>query len=218
MKLALVLLAAACGQTYQKPADQAPQATRAEAGNNAFSEVPSDVEGQREAPAAPPKSTPSAPTTASASAAPKPSSAAQRWVDAHNKVRSKHCAAPLTWSGKLAEVAQKWADTLESKGCMFGHSPGSKYGENLSAGTSGALDPESSTMMWYDEVAKYKFPSGGFSMETGHFTQVVWTTTKQVGCGQVTCKGMDIFVCNYDPPGNVQGEYPTHVLSTSCKK
>ena len=143
---------------------------------------------------------------------------AQQFVEAHNRVRAKHCAPPLTWSKKLADVAQKWANTLRDKGCVFGHSPGAKYGENLAAGTVGALDPTSTVDMWYDEIKLYKFPNGGFSMQTGHLTQVLWRSTKQVGCGHVTCKGNDIYVCNYDPPGNWEGQYRAEVLPASCKK
>jgi uncharacterized protein YkwD len=141
---------------------------------------------------------------------------AQRFVAAHNAARAKHCAAPLAWSPKLAAVAQKWADTLKAKGCAFGHS-GGQYGENLAAGTDGALDPEGVVAMWYDEIAKYKFPNGGFSMTTGHFTQVVWRGTTQVGCGHTECKGNDIWVCNYDPAGNWDGQYRDNVLPVGCK-
>jgi uncharacterized protein YkwD len=143
---------------------------------------------------------------------------AKLFIDAHNAVRAKHCAPPLTWSKALANVAQNWANTLRDKGCVFGHSPGMKYGENLAAGTVGALDPEGTVAMWYEEIKRYKFPNGGFSMDTGHFTQVVWRSTKQVGCGHVTCKGNDIYVCNYDPPGNWEGQYKNEVLPASCKK
>ena len=94
---------------------------------------------------------------------------------------------------------------------------GGKYGENLAAGTASVLDGERVSEMWYDEVAKYSFKNPRFSMETGHFTQVVWTTTTQVGCGMAQCKGMDIWVCNYDPPGNVKGQYRENVKPTSCK-
>ena len=72
--------------------------------------------------------------------------------------------------------------------------------------------------MWYGEVKQYAFPDGGFSMETGHFTQVVWRGTTQLGCGVSTCRGMDIWVCEYDPPGNVQGQYRQNVLPTSCQR
>lgn len=203
---ALALALVACGQTYQKPGDAGP--------------APSTGEDRaaRRPPARTPARKPEPPAAEPAKAEKKSSSVAQRWVDAHNRYRAKHCAAPLTWSKKLADIAQKWANTLKAKGCAFEHSPGAKYGENLAGGTSGALDPEGATAMWYDEIKKYNFKKGGFSMETGHFTQVVWTTTKQVGCGQVTCKGMDIYVCNYDPPGNWEGRYKQHVLPTSCKK
>jgi hypothetical protein len=71
--------------------------------------------------------------------------------------------------------------------------------------------------MWYDEIKDYDFNGGGFSMTTGHFTQVVWKQTKQIGCAKVTCKGMDIYVCNYDPPGNVERGYKQNVLPKSCK-
>jgi uncharacterized protein YkwD len=151
-------------------------------------------------------------------AAASPKGAPQVIVDTHNRYREKHCAKPLTWSPALAEVAQKWAETLKAKGCMFGHSNNRKYGENLAAGTTGAMPPEAVVTMWYDEVAKYDFKKPTFSMETGHFTQVVWTTTTQVGCGMAQCKGMDIWVCNYAPPGNWEGQYREHVLPTSCKK
>jgi pathogenesis-related protein 1 len=155
---------------------------------------------------------------ATAGAAAPQGSFAGAFVDAHNRYRAKHCAPPLAWSKKLADVAQKWANTLRDKGCIFGHSPGAKYGENLAAGTQGALDPESTVGMWYDEIRLYKFPGGGFSMETGHFTQIVWRSTREVGCGHVTCKGNDIYVCNYDPPGNWEGRYKQEVLPASCKK
>jgi uncharacterized protein YkwD len=144
------------------------------------------------------------------------STEAQRLVDAHNRVRAKHCAKPLAWSAKLAQVAQQWANSLRDKGCVFGHSGGS-FGENLAAGTSGTLDAEDVVKMWYDEVSQYRFPNGGFSAQTGHFTQVVWRGTARVGCGRSQCNGMDIWVCEYDPAGNWQGQYSENVLPTGCR-
>lgn len=140
----------------------------------------------------------------------------QTMLAEHNKDRAQHCAPPLSWSPQLAQVAQTWANSLRDRGCLFEHSRGS-YGENLAAGTTGALPPEAVVAMWYDEVAKYRFPDGGFGMDTGHFTQLVWRSTTQVGCGMSQCKGMDIWVCNYDPAGNVEGEYGSNVLAKGCK-
>lgn len=203
MRAALVLALAACGSSQQPDMQPLPPS-----------------EPQPTAMAKPVATRPSAkaPAKTSKPAGKKLEPTAQAYIDAHNKYRAKHCAPPLEWSDKLAQVAQRWANELQKKGCVFGHSPGAKYGENLAAGTIGALDPESTVAMWYDEIKLYKFPNGGFSMETGHFTQVVWTTTTQVGCGHVQCKGNDIIVCNYDPPGNWEGQYKQHVLPASCKK
>jgi uncharacterized protein YkwD len=194
-----VLLAfAACGPA-QRSEPQAPAPTSAPAPAPDLVEAP-------------------APVVAVPAAATRPKGVAQVLVAEHNRYRAKHCAPPLAWSPELAAVAQKWADALKAKGCMFGHSNNSKYGENLAAGTTGAMPAEAVVAMWYDEVAKYSFKRPGFSMETGHFTQLVWTDTRSLGCGMAQCNGMDVWVCNYDPPGNWDGQYPEHVLPTSCKK
>ncbi|HEX7699976.1 MAG TPA: CAP domain-containing protein [Kofleriaceae bacterium] len=204
----LVIFVAACGQMYRKPGDPDPQPAPA-------TQLPVPPPSEQGPPSmSPPMAEPGA---APMMAAPAPAKTiAQRFVDAHDRVRAKHCASPLTWSPKLAAVAQKWADSLRDQGCKFGHS-GGQYGENLAAGTAGVLDPEATVKMWYDEIAKYKFPDGGFSMETGHFTQVVWRGTTQVGCGHSSCNGNDIWVCNYDPAGNWDGQYRENVLPLGCK-
>jgi pathogenesis-related protein 1 len=137
-------------------------------------------------------------------------------VDAHTTRRARHCAPPLEWSDALAQQAQSWADHLAASGCQLAHSQ-SAYGENLAAGTEGTLSPEDVVEMWYREVSGYRFRSGGFSMETGHFTQLVWVGSQHIGCGATTCGGLDVWVCNYDPPGNVEGQYRENVLPTSCR-
>jgi uncharacterized protein YkwD len=137
-------------------------------------------------------------------------------LDEHNRYRAEHCAPPLAWSDKLAGVAQDWANQMRDNGCDFNHSK-NPYGENLAGGTSGALPPEDVVEMWYREVDGYDFRGGGFSMETGHFTQLVWKATTHVGCGMSQCGGMDYWVCNYEPYGNVEGGYQANVLPTSCK-
>jgi pathogenesis-related protein 1 len=137
-------------------------------------------------------------------------------VEAHTARRSQHCAPPLVWSAALASQAQSWADHLAESGCQLQHSSG-PYGENLAAGSAGSLSPGDVAEMWYREVASYRFSSGGFSMNTGHFTQVVWVASQHIGCGVTTCQGLDVWVCNYDPPGNVEGQYRANVLATSCR-
>lgn len=223
--LAIVLAAVACGPIYPAsnqtppPNGDVPSSSGPPGGqmNPQAPYEPSPAPSRESAPAPPTvMSTPTpGPRPPGAS---KLSPDAETFVTEHNRYRKQHCAAPLSWSPQLAADAQKWADTLKAKGCMFGHS-GGKHGENLAAGTTGALPPEEVVRMWYDEVKIYDFKTPtGFSMETGHFTQVVWLDTTQVGCGMVQCKGNDIWVCQYEKPGNWEGQFKQKVLPSSCKK
>jgi hypothetical protein len=66
---------------------------------------------------------------------------------------------------------------------------------------------------WYSEVSQYNWASPGFSSSTGHFTQLVWISTKQMGIG-IACtsdKTTCYIVANYSPPGNYDNEYQANV-------
>jgi uncharacterized protein YkwD len=136
---------------------------------------------------------------------------------AHNELRARHCAPELTWSPELARVAEGWAEELVSRGCAFEHNPEIEYGENLASfAPVGSMSPEEVARGWYDEIRSYRFGRPGFSMETGHFTQLVWVNTTELGCAAVTCEGAEIWVCDYAPPGNVLGEFPGNVRPEGC--
>lgn len=77
------------------------------------------------------------------------------------------------------------------------------------------------TKLWYDEIAHYDYSNpgqkkaGSENQQIGHFTQVVWKDSTELGCG--IAKGTDNFVygvCNYSPPGNYIGSsnYVNNVL------
>lgn len=214
--ISLTVLLVACGGPQASPepvpVPESDSDSDSDPESESASRQPPPDPASRQPPADPASRQPP-PASASASASAATSDA---YLAAHNAYRAKHCAPPLTWSAELATVAQRWADELKQAGCAFEHSR-TRYGENLAGGTSGALDPAGSTEMWYREVDQYDFRKGGFSMATGHFTQVVWAGTQRLGCGMTTCKGLDIIVCNYDPPGNVQGQYAANVKPTGCK-
>lgn len=133
---------------------------------------------------------------------------------AHNRLRSAHCARPLRWSDDLAATAQAWADSLRDRGCRFEHSR-TAYGENLAAGTS--LSADNAVALWAQEGESYSYRRAAFSMETGHFTQMVWGATRQIGCGASECQGMRLWVCHYDPPGNVLSLFAENVLPEGCR-
>jgi len=76
----------------------------------------------------------------------------------------------------------------------------------------GAVPTRKATQNWYDEIGQYNYTYGGFSMNTGHFTQVVWKGTKEVGFGKATSNSNVVFVvANYFPAGNMQGQFQKNV-------
>lgn len=65
---------------------------------------------------------------------------------------------------------------------------------------------------WYNEIRQHTFGREPRSLATGHFTQVVWKDSKQLGVGVAKNNRGQIFVvCNYNPPGNYTGRYSMNV-------
>ncbi|KAJ5824956.1 Allergen V5/Tpx-1-related protein [Penicillium robsamsonii] len=96
-----------------------------------------------------------------------------------NEYRANHDAGPLKWNDTLAEYSQEWADA-----CIWKHSK-SSYGENLAFGYKNV---SAAVIAWGDEGEMYNFDKPtGFTEATGHFTQLVWKSTTQVGCAAVNC-------------------------------
>uniref|UniRef100_A0AAQ5XJD4 Golgi-associated plant pathogenesis-related protein 1 n=1 Tax=Amphiprion ocellaris TaxID=80972 RepID=A0AAQ5XJD4_AMPOC len=68
---------------------------------------------------------------------------------------------------------------------------------------------------WYDEVKQYKFNRPGFSSGTGHFTAMVWKSSKELGVGKaIASDGSSFVVARYSPAGNItnQGHFENNVL------
>ena len=86
----------------------------------------------------------------------------------------------------------------------------------LSAGQE--LTGRKATEMWYDEIKDYDFNNPGFSSGTGHFTQVVWVDSVELGVAKATAKnGMQFVVARYFPPGNILGRFPDNVKASGSK-
>ena len=136
-----------------------------------------------------------------------PSSLAQAMLNAHNAVRARVGVPPLVWSAQVAGVAQDWANNLIATGA-FSHRPGNRYGENLYAIAGGAASPEQVVGLWADEARGYDLRSNTCAGECGHYTQIVWGKTQALGCAVARDRRREVWVCDYDPPGNVVGYRP----------
>ena len=68
-------------------------------------------------------------------------------------------------------------------------------------------------MQWYDEIKDYDFNKASFIPGTGHFTQVVWKNSREVGFGVAQASDGSFYaVANYFPAGNWSGEFRENVL------
>ena len=144
-------------------------------------------------------------------------------VAAHNKWRAEVGVPGLKWSDSLAKSSEAWANTLKGT-CKIKHSHGQPYGENIyyagpltrvssSRGTETEVQQITSEMVvdaWGEEKKWYNRSSNSCSGgECGHYTQVVWKGTSEVGCGMAYCADdAQIWVCQYEKPGNVRGQKP----------
>ncbi|KAJ8439562.1 LOW QUALITY PROTEIN: hypothetical protein Cgig2_024149 [Carnegiea gigantea] len=120
---------------------------------------------------------------------------------------------PLVWDTDLEKYARWWADQ-RSADCALQHSfpdGGFELGECIFWGGGSQWTPSDAVKLWADEEKYYDYDSNTCveGQMCGHYTQIVWSTTRKLGCGRVVCQDGDVFMtCNYYPPGNVIGERP----------
>jgi len=119
----------------------------------------------------------------------------------------------------LNAIAQPYAEKLGATNALV-HSGNKKdgkwMGENLYMKVgrpAPMLSGGEACMSWYNEIDVYDFTTGDMKAGTpsdkmiGHFTQLVWPTSTQLGLG-VGCstKGGVYVVGNYFPGGNMRGK------------
>ena len=163
----------------------------------------------------------------------------QEFVEEHNAYRCELGLEPVEWDSELAAVARLWADNRQSNGCAMQHSTdewrrsafatagypthagaSAWTGENLAWAWGSKSVPAKSgrevSGMWASEKQFYNM--GGTSdsctintlnKQVGHYTQMVWHSTRKIGCAVAECESTTaLWVCMYYPGGNLQGQLP----------
>ena len=143
-------------------------------------------------------------------------------VNTHNILRAKHGQYPLNKDKKLENLAKETAnDSLIAGTLKYGEAyrNGEYYGQNLYLGSGNPHTGKYVAEYWYSENIYYNYGIGKSNngATIGHFTQIIWKTTKKIGCA-VSIGRWKIYkesyyiCCYYYPGGNLPGLYTKNVV------
>ena len=135
------------------------------------------------------------------------------YLTLQNFERAEVGVPPLQWNRMLADHALSYAGELARTGDLA-HAPREGRGierENLSKGLMG-WGPRQMVHNWIAEKANFTpgaFPNvstTGDWASVGHYSQIIWPATTEVGCGMAAGGGFQWLVCRYSPGGNKDGQ------------
>lgn len=139
---------------------------------------------------------------------------AREMLDAHNVAREDVGLPPLVWSDRLVGDAQRWAEHLARRN-LYDHAPPEArkgQGENLWRGPRDRWSPWEMVGFFVDEKRHFRpgdFPNisrTGRWSDVGHYSQIIWPETREVGCAIARTDYDEVLVCRYFPAGNVWGQ------------
>lgn len=141
-----------------------------------------------------------------------------RVLATHNRERAALGVRPLRWNPALAADAAAWGAHLARVGKLVHYEEApddvDPEGENLWAGTRAHYALEDMVGLWIAEKKNFRagtFPANsrtGRLEDVGHYTQLMWRSSGEVGCALVPGRSDEFLVCRYAEGGNVLGERP----------
>lgn len=137
-------------------------------------------------------------------------------LEVHNEYRREHGVPPLVLNKDISKVSQKWAEELAKNDAMT-YSLNENYGESVYCGWSPdpsvKIKARDCVTKWYDEINDFSFGKEPEILTCGHFTQIVWKNTRELGIGSARSKSGKLYVvANYYPPGNYSDQFVKNVL------
>lgn len=87
---------------------------------------------------------------------------------------------------KLCKFAEEWAKVIAARGTPA-HRLNSPYGENIfcswSSNAAVTVEGWEPAEHWYSEGVNHVFGKEPATLKTGHFTQVIWKDSRELGVG-----------------------------------
>ena len=148
-------------------------------------------------------------------------------LEEHNKLRYNHEVSSLQLDSALVASATAYAKSLAQNPNPYFLIPSGSYvegdnkvGENLYQCNSKSCFSNNITQslsVWYNEMKYYNFLTPVQQTGTSNFTQIVWKSTKKMGCGAAEREDGSGYkvVCHYLPRGNIGGVYDLNVFQAT---
>lgn len=136
------------------------------------------------------------------------------WLAAHNAARTEAGMALLGWSNRLAKDAAAWAKHLAEHELYEHATPDQRkgQGENLWRGPRDRWSQRDVIGFFIAEKRDFRFGTfpdisrTGRWSDVGHYSQVIWPETREVGCAVARTRSDEVLVCRYWPAGNIWGQ------------
>eukprot|EP00916_Digyalum_oweni_P012648 GHVL01020873.1.p1 GENE.GHVL01020873.1~~GHVL01020873.1.p1 ORF type:complete len:174 (-),score=36.88 GHVL01020873.1:59-580(-) len=121
------------------------------------------------------------------------------FLDVHNYYRCLHGVDDLIWNDEIFYKIKNVTDVcvMDSSDSFSTMPP---TAENMAVGYS----IEEVVWAWYNENIFYNFLKPSFSDKTGHFTAMIWKSTRQIACsscfppeGSDTPGSSKLYMCQY---------------------
>lgn len=142
-----------------------------------------------------------------------------RVIQLMNTYRTIHGSHGLVENNTISTMSQRWAEHIASINEPE-HNTNILYGENLAVfyirlESGSTIDVTEYALegvqLWYNEIEYYNFNDPKFDVSTGHFTQLVWNSSTQVGLGAAANNMALYIVANFFPTGNMQNRFRENV-------
>ena len=132
-----------------------------------------------------------------------------------------HGSPPLHLNHELCDIAYKYLKKLLEPDKIISSElyNGEILGENVFIYNCEKTFVEICEL-WYEENKKYNYNLNKFQIDTGHFSQMVWNKTKEVGFSFLfdEKKNKTCGIALYYPAGNILGEFKNNVKCNNKEK